>query len=641
MPSSRCSSPQELAAFLAGQLSPETEQAIATHVEACPDCERSLQTACDANDSLAVRLRQAQPTTASLDPEVQAHLDRAKALIPDTLPDAPPIVPPGYKLLERIGRGALGEVWRAEAPGGIQVALKMIFGSLDAKEAQQELKALEVMKRLAHPFLMHLQAYWPMPDRLLIASELAEGSLRARLNACRQVGQDSIPRAELLGYMREAAEALDYLHGENVLHRDIKPDNILILKRHAKVADFGLARLVASHRQTGSTAGTPLFMAPEAWNAQAVPQSDQYSLAITYVELRLGKPPFPGGEFYEVMMCHYEKEPDLSALEESEQKVLHRALAKKPEQRFTTCTEFVNALAQTGTLPPIPIAPSRLWIPALVVLLLLVAGAVAWPFLHRPHEQSGSPQLAPVVEKARPYQSLRDVLAHIRTHLEHTSADERKYQRYFTLTNLYNNPRVTGDELRLCREALSKVTYLSSSRGTSVQLQVADDTETLFAIELSSTWRKADVWNKFLRTYPYGLKYNGHSDSAVRELAVSVEKLSGADELLCLRADWFIVTQSVEYQELRDSPELINPVTRLYFHELGPADAAAELGIEKAETLQKLIREKKELQELGLGPLADGDTIKRTTWAALDPPIISLFQKAARDLGLGTPHRER
>src|SRR5262249_22266382 len=141
-------------------------------------------------------------------------------------------------------------------------------------------------------------------DRLYIVMELADDSLRGRLKECRAEGQRGIPVEELIQYFREAAEALDFLHGKHRMHRDIKPENILILEKHAKVADFGLARMMESQRMVSATSsGTPAYMAPEVWRGKVHKHSDQYSLAATYAELRLDRALVPSrGDMMEVML---------------------------------------------------------------------------------------------------------------------------------------------------------------------------------------------------------------------------------------------------------------------------------------------------------------------------------------------------
>ncbi|MCI0455999.1 MAG: bifunctional serine/threonine-protein kinase/formylglycine-generating enzyme family protein, partial [Gemmataceae bacterium] len=276
----------------------------------------------------------------------------------------------GYQKLARLGSGQYGEVWRARAPGGVEVAIKIVFRSADHESSQRELKALEKIRQLRHPFLLQTHQYQAEQDHLVIVMELADGSLSDRFQECKAQGLSGIPVDELVTYFGQAAEALDYLHSQHVSHRDIKPHNLLMLHGYAKVADFGLARGQDKALDDASViCGTPHFMAPEAWRQKVSLHSDQYSLAATYVEMRLGHHLFPGEALYEVAHHHFTSEPDLDPLPAAEQAVLKRALAKEPDQRFPTCVAFAQALKDatapsrlavtlTVTAPPKPVVPA-------------------------------------------------------------------------------------------------------------------------------------------------------------------------------------------------------------------------------------------------------------------------------------------
>jgi formylglycine-generating enzyme required for sulfatase activity len=282
-------------------------------------------------------------------------------------------------LQQLIGTGQFGEVFRALAPGGVEVAIKRIFRSVDDDSARRERQSLELIKSLRHPFLLQTQAYWAQEDRLYIVMELAEDCLADWYRQCRRQGLPGIPAEELLAYFAEAAEALDYLHSQQVVHRDVKPANLLRLRGHAKVADFGLARLQEGRLVTATFCGTPLYMAPEMWHSRVSIQSDQYSLAVTYAEMRLGRRPYSGKDQFEVGRQHLVADPDLAGLNEAEQGVLRQALAKDPEQRHPSCRDFIRALVRAQAPPPPPVIvtrPRRARWPVLLGLVLL-AGLVA------------------------------------------------------------------------------------------------------------------------------------------------------------------------------------------------------------------------------------------------------------------------
>src|SRR5687768_11077299 len=127
---------------------------------------------------------------------------------------------PGYRLLERLGRGGFGEVWKCEAPGGIHKAIKFVYGDLEGagdegKPAEQEFKALARVKQVRHPYILSLEQIQVVDGQLLIVMELADRNLWDRFRECRNQGLPGIPREEILRYMEEAAEALDMMNQEH------------------------------------------------------------------------------------------------------------------------------------------------------------------------------------------------------------------------------------------------------------------------------------------------------------------------------------------------------------------------------------------------------------------------------------------
>lgn len=264
----------------------------------------------------------------------------------------------GYRLLERIGGGGFGDVWKAEAPGGLHKAIKVIHGDLrnvdpdGSRHAEQELKALKRVQAIRHPYLLSLERYDIVEGKLLIVMELADCNLWDRFRDCRSQGLPGIPREELLGYMEESSEVLDLFNNQYGLqHLDIKPQNLFLIHNHVKVADFGLVKDLEGVRAALTGGVTPVYAAPETFDGVATRFCDQYSLAIVYQELLTGVRPFNGANAQQLLLQHMQGMPNLAPLPPSDRAAVGRALSKKPEDRFPTCLQFVRNLRQAGADP--------------------------------------------------------------------------------------------------------------------------------------------------------------------------------------------------------------------------------------------------------------------------------------------------
>jgi serine/threonine protein kinase len=282
---------------------------------------------------------------------------------------------PGYRLIRPIGSGGFGEVWLCQAPGEIQKAIKFVFGNLDASSsgdgrARQEFHALQQVKEVRHPFVLSIERIDILEGEVAIVMELAEKSLYDVLQERRQEGFPGIERAKLLRYMADTADGLDYL-GEthNLMHLDVKPRNLFLVGDHVKVADFGLTKHLERHSSTGIMAGiSPQYAAPETFTNRLTKFSDQYSLAIVYTELLVGRRPFTGKTIRELALQHMNSEPDLSGLPERDRRAVAKSLAKDPQKRFPSCKEFIEALPRGpsthGDVFEQPAFPTRLAPPA-------------------------------------------------------------------------------------------------------------------------------------------------------------------------------------------------------------------------------------------------------------------------------------
>ncbi len=288
-----------------------------------------------------------------------------------------------YRLLRLIGRGGAGNVYLAEDQRiKRQVALKIVQSEAANSEAVKEAMALfqreaQTIAVLSHPNILPLFDFGEetvngMTLIYLVTPFCPERSLSVWLR--QRHGTLMLPPHEVAHIIQQAAEALEYAHDNQVIHRDVKPSNFLVRSRKDTpdrpdllLADFGIARLSqATLNMSRTIRGTPMYMAPEQWSGNAVPASDQYALAIMAYELLTGQLPFQGTQ-EQIMYQHLMAQPRPPGavnphLPPSIDVVILRAMAKQPEARFPSISDFARAfqraVAETVPLPPPPPLPS-------------------------------------------------------------------------------------------------------------------------------------------------------------------------------------------------------------------------------------------------------------------------------------------
>lgn len=287
------------------------------------------------------------------------------AVIPEGLGDA---LAGRYTLERELGQGGMATVYLAhDVRHDRSVALKVLrpdrSAVLDADRFQREIR---LVARLRHPFILPLHDSGEVAGALYFVMPYVEGeSLRARIT---RESRLSIEDVAAIG--RQIADALDYANGEGVVHRDVKPENILLSRHgHAMLADFGIARgallasgapaAAANLTEPGMAIGTAHYMSPEqALGDFAIDgRSDVYSLGCVVYEALAGRPPFVGPTPLSIVAQHIGiPAPSLATvradLSPAVIRAVARSLEKKPGDRFPTATAFVQALVAAGTFAP-------------------------------------------------------------------------------------------------------------------------------------------------------------------------------------------------------------------------------------------------------------------------------------------------
>ena len=291
-----------------------------------------------------------------------------------------------YEVQDFLGQGAMGVVYRAyhaqlERTGAIKVMQAI---SPDADTVARFRHEAQAIAKMRHPNIVDVYDFGDFEGTpYMIVEYVPGGSLASRM------AHGRLDQATALKYLRGIAAGLDYAHAHGVVHRDVKPANVLLYEDDTPViADFGLAKLLQGSSlksMTGVTTGTPAYMAPEQVTGGKVgPASDRYSLATIAYEMLTGVIPFDGEALMELLYAQVHREPmppssRLPDLGPAVDEVIMRGLAKDPAARWESCTAFVEALEAALAVPTPATARTVVMAPSAVSSTVPIAKAVAAP----------------------------------------------------------------------------------------------------------------------------------------------------------------------------------------------------------------------------------------------------------------------
>jgi serine/threonine-protein kinase len=261
-----------------------------------------------------------------------------------------------YEIVKEVGRGAMGVVYQAHDPEiDRMIALKVLRSDRVASKAlvTRFLKEAKAVGRLSHANIVTVYDIGHDHDTIYIAMEFLEGT---PLNEI--IKHDDMTHAKIVELCSQMAEAVHYAHDKGIVHRDIKPTNIIVTPAgQAKITDFGIAHIedpsATQQTQAGEILGTPVYMSPEQVMGKTVDgRSDLYSLGVILYELCTKKRPFTGSNLASVFRAITQDEPTplsqwVPSLSPALETLVLKSLNKDPEKRFQTGKDLANALQST------------------------------------------------------------------------------------------------------------------------------------------------------------------------------------------------------------------------------------------------------------------------------------------------------
>ncbi|HEY3220694.1 MAG TPA: protein kinase [Gemmatimonadales bacterium] len=256
-----------------------------------------------------------------------------------------------YEILDELGRGGMAIVFKAkEKQLDREVAIKVLPFSLafDKEFVERFQREARTSARLEHPNIIPIYRVGKSGRIIYFVMKFLRGKPLSNILATR----GSLPPAEIKRILAEVGRALAYAHKKEIVHRDIKPDNIMFDEHgHAVVTDFGIAKAASGGKLTGTgmSIGTPHYMSPEQAKAQALDgRSDIYSLGVVAYQCLTGVVPFDGEDSFSIGYKHIMEEIPMPALENPEKRqlfeIVRKMMAKTPAQRFQNADELVNVL---------------------------------------------------------------------------------------------------------------------------------------------------------------------------------------------------------------------------------------------------------------------------------------------------------
>jgi len=255
-----------------------------------------------------------------------------------------------YTITRMLGQGGMGKVFEGLSPQGATVAIKtmLLAEGLDARTRWETVERFQrearAARSLVHPNIVQVLDIGADQETFFIVMEFLDGQSVGQLVDL--AGAVRVERA--VEIMIPACEALAYAHDQGVVHRDIKPDNIMVLRNGTvKVTDFGLASIVAERgvTQTGTVMGTFAYMSPEQAKGEKLDaRSDIFSLGVSFWEMLSGHPPFQGETAVVLNKLLHEEPPAISGLPPHITRTLNKCLRKQPEYRFQNAREIITSL---------------------------------------------------------------------------------------------------------------------------------------------------------------------------------------------------------------------------------------------------------------------------------------------------------